>query len=81
MTTIELGTLGVLDLLIRSCRADSDTRPFGVTGHEQQAIICSSGEKAYTLRQMAPVVEALVPAARPAPKVPGFVTLITLSPN
>ena len=81
MITIEVGTAGVNVLLIRSCRADKETRPFGVTGHEQQEINCSSGENAYTFTQRAPVVEALVPAAKPAPRKPEFVMLITESPT
>jgi hypothetical protein len=44
--TIEVGVAGVNGLLIRSLRAESETSPFGVTGQEQQAINCSSGEKA-----------------------------------
>jgi hypothetical protein len=43
-TTIELGTAGVRVLLIRSARAESETRAFGVTTHLQQEISCSSGE-------------------------------------
>lgn len=80
-TTIDVGTAGVNVLLIRSCRALNDTNPFGVTGHEQHAIICSSGEKAYTFAQIAPVVVAEVPAANPAPRAPVFVRLITESPR
>jgi len=60
-TTIEVGTAGVRVLLIRSCCAESERRPLGVTGHEQQEIICSSGENAYTFAQMEPVIVALVP--------------------
>ena len=62
LITIDVGTAGVSVLLIRSCCADSDRKPFGVTGQEQQAIICSSGENAYTFAQIDPVIEAVVPA-------------------
>jgi hypothetical protein len=44
LTTMEVGTAGVNVLLIKSFLTERDTRPFGVTGQEQQAIICSSGE-------------------------------------
>src|SRR5574338_943163 len=64
LMTIEVGIAGVSGLLIRSDCAESDTRPFGVTGQEQHAIICSSGENAYTLAQIAPVVLADVPDAK-----------------
>jgi len=80
-TTSAVGTAGVSVLLIKSCRADSDTSPFGVTGHEQQDTICSSGEKAYTLTQNAPVVAAVVPDDCPAPSAPVFVMLIVESPR
>ena len=43
-TTIEVGCAGVNVLLTKSPFADSDTRAFGVTVHEQQEINCSSGE-------------------------------------
>src|SRR5437016_6894069 len=43
LITIELGTPGVRVLLIRSFRADNETRPLGVTGQEQQATISSAG--------------------------------------
>ena len=46
LTTIAVGTAGVKVLFTRSRRAESETSPFGVTGQEQQEIICSSGEKA-----------------------------------
>ena len=81
LITIDVGTAGVSVLLIKSLLADSETSPFGVTGQEQHEIICSSGEKAYTFAQMAPVVLALVPAAKPAPLAPLFVMLITESPT
>jgi hypothetical protein len=81
LITIEVGTAAVNVLLIRSFRADKETSPFGVTGHEQQEIICSSGENAYTLTHRAPVVAALVPEAMPAPRAPEFVMLITESPT
>jgi hypothetical protein len=67
-------------LLIRSWRADKETSPFGVTGQEQQEIICSSGENAYTLTQRAPVVDADVPEAKAAPLAPELLMLITESP-
>ena len=43
-TTSDVGTAGVSVLLTKSLCADNDTNPFGVTGHEQQETICSSGE-------------------------------------
>src|SRR5205823_4872576 len=46
LTTTDVGTAGVSVLLIRSLRTDSETKPFGVTGQEQQETICSSGENA-----------------------------------
>ena len=79
-TTMDVGTAGVNVLLIRSLRADRFTNPFGVTGQEQQEIICSSGENAYTFTQIAPVVAADVPAANPAPRAPVLLMLITESP-
>jgi hypothetical protein len=81
LITIAVGTAGVSVLLVRSWRAESETSPLGVTGQEQQEIICSSGENAYTFTHSAPVVEALVPAAWPAPRAPEFVILITESPT
>ena len=53
-TTTELGLDGVSVLLTRSFFADKLTSAFGVTGHEQQEIICSSGENAYTFAQSEP---------------------------
>jgi hypothetical protein len=81
LTTIDVGTAAVSVLLIKSLRAESETRPFGVTGHEQQDTICSSGANVYTFTQIAPVVAALVPEDRPAPWAPEFVMLITESPT
>ena len=80
LITIDVGTAGVSVLLIRSFFADSDTSPFGVTGHEQHEINCSSGEKVYTFAQIAPVVLADVPDAKPAPRAPLLVMLTTESP-
>jgi hypothetical protein len=40
------GTAGVSVLLARSLFAERETRPFGVTGQEQQDTICSSGVNA-----------------------------------
>jgi len=80
LMTMEFGTAGVRVLLIRSVFAESETSPLGVTGHEQQEINCSSGENVYTLAHKAPVVDALVPDARPAPRAPEFVILTTESP-
>ena len=45
LTTIEFGTAGVRVLLIRSCFADRETNPFGVTGQEQQEMSCYSCTK------------------------------------
>jgi len=68
-TTIEFGTAGVSVLLIKSVLAESDTRAFGVTVHEQHEISCSSGENVYTLTQMLP------------PEAPLFEILNTESPT
>ena len=80
ITTAE-GTAGVNVLLTRSVFTDNETRPFGVTGQEQQETNCSSGEKAYTLAQIAPVVLAVVPEFRLAPLAPELEILITESPT
>ena len=69
MITIEFGTAGVSVLLIKSLRADSETRPLGVTVQAQQEMSCSSGENVYTFTQMLP------------PVVPVFVMLTTESPE
>src|SRR5882672_4979671 len=61
LITIEDGVAGVRVLLVRSFFTDSETSPSGVTGHEQQATICSSGENAYTFTQIAPPMLAVVP--------------------
>jgi hypothetical protein len=45
LITIDVGTAGVRVLLIKSVRAEREASAFGVTGHEQQKINCSSGEK------------------------------------
>ena len=45
-TTIELGRTPVSVLLTRSPFADKETKPLGVTRHEQQLTNCSSGENA-----------------------------------
>src|SRR5438445_7695995 len=78
-TTIAVGTAGVSVLLIKSCLTERETSPFGVTGQEQQEIICSSGENAYTLTQIAPTVEAEVPDGRAAPLERALVMLMTES--
>ena len=81
LITIDVGTAGVRVLLIRSFLADRETRPFGVTGQEQQATICSSGENVYTFAQMEPPVLALVPeACVTPPRAPVLVMLTTESP-
>jgi hypothetical protein len=80
LTTRAEGIAGVSVLLARSFFAESETRPFGVTGQEQQDTSCSSGVKAYTLAQSAPVVLAVVPDGRPAPEAPLFVISTTESP-
>src|ERR1019366_5974569 len=74
-TTSAEGTARVSVLLIRSFFAESDSRPFGLTGQEQQETICSSGVKAYTLAQIAPVVLAGLTRfaeARSAPLLPAL---------
>src|SRR5450631_3929197 len=84
LITSALGMAGVRVLLARSLLADNETRPFGVTGQEQQETICSSGVKAYTFAQMAPVVAAglaLFCDARPAPSVPALVISTNESPE
>src|ERR1019366_3603632 len=45
LITMDVGTPGVRVLLIRSLRAEREASPSGVTGHAQQEINCSSGEK------------------------------------
>ena len=42
-TTIDVGTVGVSVLLIKSCLTERETSPFGVTGQEQQETISSLG--------------------------------------
>jgi len=79
LMTMDVGTAGVSVLLMRSALADSDTSPLGVTGHEQQEMSCSSGENVYTFTHRAPVVDALVPDAKPAPRAPELVILTTES--
>jgi hypothetical protein len=59
-TTMEVGCVGVSVLLTKSALTDSETSPFGVTGHEQHETNCSSGENAYTFTQRFPVVPAFV---------------------
>jgi len=59
--TREVGMPGVSVSAARSFFADSETRPFGVTGQEQQDTSCSSGVNVYTFTQIAPVILALVP--------------------
>src|SRR5262249_8984401 len=54
LITMEPGTPGVRVLLTRSCFADIEARPFGVTGQAQQATSSSDGSYAYTLTQMLP---------------------------
>ena len=56
LMTTEVTGAGVSVLVAKSTFTSSDTNPFGVTGQEQQDIICSSCENAYTFAQMAPVV-------------------------
>jgi hypothetical protein len=51
---MDVGTPGVRVLLIKSLRAESETKPSGVIGQEQQEISCSSGENVYTFMQMFP---------------------------
>ena len=80
LITTAVGTAGVNVLLIRSFFTDRETKPFGVTGQEQQETNCSSGENAYTLAQKAPVVLAVVPELRLAPLAPELEMLITESP-
>lgn len=43
LITIDVGVPRVSGLLIKSRCADSETKPFGVTGQEQQETISSSG--------------------------------------
>jgi hypothetical protein len=61
--------------------ADKETKPFGVTGHEQHEINCSSGENIYTFAQIAPVILAELPDCSEAPRAPSFVMLMTESPR
>ena len=79
--TRAVGIAGVSVLPARSFFADSDTRPFGVTGQEQHDTICSSGVNAYTFAHKAPVVLADVPDARPAPPAPELEMFTTESPT
>jgi len=44
LITIDVGVPRVSGLLIRSDLADYETKPFGVTGQEQQETTSSSGE-------------------------------------
>src|SRR5664279_4960833 len=84
LITRAVGTAGVSVLVARSALADNASRPFGVTGQEQQETICSSGVKAYTFAQMAPVVAAGLAVfcdARPAPRVPALVRSRNESPE
>jgi len=88
LITMDVGTAGVRVLLIKSLRAERETRAFGVTGQEQHDIICSSGENAYTFTHMFPVVTgAAFLGATPLSKMmisagpaPVFVMLTTESP-
>jgi hypothetical protein len=61
-------------LLIKSLRAERETKPPGVTRQLQQEIICSSGEKVYTFTQML----SFATAAQLAP--PPSTTTGTLAP-
>ena len=54
LITMDVGTPGVRVLLIKSLRAESDTKPSGVIRQLQQETSCSSGEKVYTFMQMFP---------------------------
>jgi hypothetical protein len=80
LITIAVGVRGKSGSLMRSDLAESETKPFGVTGQEQQETISSVGSKAYTLAQTAPVTVASVPVVNPAPWAPVLVILITESP-
>src|ERR1035438_2195414 len=75
------GTAGVSVLPARSFFAESATRPFGVTGQEQQETNCSSGVNAYTFAQIAPVTLAAVPDCRVAPEAPVLAMSTTESPT
>src|SRR4051794_13522269 len=78
-TTTLLGRAGVSVLEIRSFTTESDTKPLGVTGHEQHETSCSSGENVNTFAQNAPVTVAELPERMSAPKAPTFVMLMTES--
>ena len=78
-TMILVGRAGVNVFEIRSFTTDNETRPFGVTGQEQQETNCSSGENVYTFTHTAPVIEAEVPDCKEAPCSPVFVMLMTES--
>jgi len=80
-TTTDVGTAGVNVLLIKSFRTERETKPFGVTGQEQQETNCSSSENAYTFAQMEPVRLAVVPDWFAAPRAPVFEILMTESPT
>jgi hypothetical protein len=53
LITIDVGTAGVRVLLIKSVRAEREASAFGVTGHEQQEINCSSCESVGVNTQIA----------------------------
>jgi len=61
LITPEAGLAGVSVLLIRSFCTESETKPLGVTGQEQQEAICSSKLNVYTLTQKDPRMLAVVP--------------------
>src|SRR5882672_8600305 len=80
LITSAVGTAGVSVLLARSDFAEKATSPFGVTGQEQQDTSCSSGVKAYRFAQSAPVMVAVMPDCRLAPRAPVLVMSVNESP-
>ena len=55
-TVIAVGEAGVSVLLMRSCWAESEMRPLGVSLQEQHETSSSAGSKVYTFTQILPVL-------------------------
>jgi hypothetical protein len=75
LTTMEVGRFENRLLGTISRFTDKETKPFGVTGQEQQEKSCSSGENAYTFTQIKPLLPT------PASFAPVFVILMKESPT
>jgi hypothetical protein len=80
LTTTEVGITPVNVLLARSFFTERETKAFGVTGHVQQEINCSSGENVYTFAQILPTAVPNPGPSRGAPLRPELLMSITESP-